>query len=62
MGVGGCRLEARFIDLPKTLLPEPLFVEGIAAEQVILERPRRPDTELGTPLRDHSIADGNDGV
>jgi hypothetical protein len=52
----------RLLDFAQASFPKPFFVQGVTAEQVIFQRPRRPDAELGTALGLYPITDGDDYI
>ena len=52
----------RLFDLAQPFFAEPLFIQRVAAQQVIFQCPRRPNAKLGATLRFNALAHGNNGV
>jgi hypothetical protein len=50
------------LHLLDALLAQPSLVESVATKQVLPQRGRRPDAELGAALRVHPVADREDRV
>src|SRR5438128_12498601 len=48
--------------LRKSALAETLFVQRVAAHEMILQGSRSPDAELRPLTRFHAVADGNDYI
>lgn len=50
------------LDVLQSGLAEAPRMEGVSAQEVVAERPCRPDAELRPALRVHAVPDGQDGV